>query len=182
MTRTSLQCFSEVKHAWLCRCLAPQLVPSWTSSERTFEQCSPSPHSTATAESCIPRKSQLGAICVPFREEQRASLEGLFIVCCPSLQQVADKTPSPPSFGRRRRINATPRKSREATIHLHEEGKTRARSEGAFRIHDRADACLARVLPGKPRELAIESLRIFQVRAMSNALVHRFFGMWNTGQ
>ena len=46
----------------------------------------------------------------------------------------------------------------------------------------RGHACLARVLPGKPRELAIESLRIFQVRAMSNALVHRFFGMWNTGQ
>ena len=31
--------------AWPCRCLAPQLVPSWTSSERTFEQSvSPSPH------------------------------------------------------------------------------------------------------------------------------------------
>src|SRR6476646_12152886 len=27
--------------AWLYRCLALQLVPSWTSSERTFEQCSP---------------------------------------------------------------------------------------------------------------------------------------------
>ena len=37
-------CSATGKAAWPSRCLAPQLVPSWTSSERPFEQCvSPSP-------------------------------------------------------------------------------------------------------------------------------------------
>ena len=41
--------------AWPYRCLAPQLGPSWTSSERTFKQCvSPSPEATAATETCDP--------------------------------------------------------------------------------------------------------------------------------
>ena len=38
--------------------LAPQLVPSWTLSERTFEQCSPSPAATAAIGPCTYRKSR----------------------------------------------------------------------------------------------------------------------------
>ncbi|HKE32748.1 MAG TPA: hypothetical protein VKD65_13545, partial [Candidatus Angelobacter sp.] len=41
------------------RCLAPQLVPSWTSSERNFEQCWPSLKASATAGPCTHRKSQV---------------------------------------------------------------------------------------------------------------------------
>jgi len=36
-------CSREGRAAWSSRCLAPQLVPSQTESERNFEQCSPSP-------------------------------------------------------------------------------------------------------------------------------------------
>ena len=39
------------------RCLAPQLVPSWTLSERTLEQCSPSPAAIAAIGPCTHRKS-----------------------------------------------------------------------------------------------------------------------------
>jgi hypothetical protein len=44
------------------RCLAPQLVPSWTLSERTFEQCSPSPAATAAIGPCTHRKSRNATI------------------------------------------------------------------------------------------------------------------------
>ena len=38
--------------AWPYRCLAPQLVPSWTSFERKFGQCSPSLSATASTRQC----------------------------------------------------------------------------------------------------------------------------------
>jgi hypothetical protein len=45
--------------AWPCRCLAPQLVPFETSSERNIEQCSPPPSATAPTGHATPRKSPL---------------------------------------------------------------------------------------------------------------------------
>ena len=48
--------------AWPYHCLAPQLVPSWTPSERNFEQCSPSPAATAATGPCTHRKSQEATI------------------------------------------------------------------------------------------------------------------------
>src|SRR6476646_2535765 len=46
-------CSSEVKPHGTVAGLAPQLGPSWTSSERTFEQCvSPSPQATMLVTAC----------------------------------------------------------------------------------------------------------------------------------
>jgi hypothetical protein len=56
------------KTAWACHCLAPQLVPSWTSSERTFEQCSPSPKATAPTGPCTHSKSQEATIHLQHRQ------------------------------------------------------------------------------------------------------------------
>ena len=64
--------------AWPYRCLAPQLVPSWTSSQRTFEQWnSPSPVATAATGPCTPRKSQEATVHL-YEAGKRASLEGSF--------------------------------------------------------------------------------------------------------
>ena len=161
------------KAAWPHRCLAPQLGPSRTSSERTFGQCvSPSPTATAATGPCTHRKSR--EVIIHLHWEEKASELGRTISGARHRRLGKRARLGAPRVGRVRMSTAAtgsciPRKSREATIHL--QGR---KNEG--------HACLARVLPGKPRELAIESLRIFQVRAMSNALVHRFLGMWNTGQ
>ena len=59
------------------RCLAPQLVPSWTLSERTLEQCSPSPAAIA-AIGPAPIASRLMPPSTSMGKGKRASLEGSF--------------------------------------------------------------------------------------------------------
>ena len=60
------------KAAWPHRCLAPQLGPSRTSSERTFGQCvSPSPTATAAIGPCTHRKSR--EVIIHLHWEEKAS-------------------------------------------------------------------------------------------------------------
>ena len=73
-TPISLLCSGEGETAWPCRCLAPQLVPFQALSERNFEQCSPAPASTGQ---CNLRKSQRGAIRVPFPRVATSELGGI---------------------------------------------------------------------------------------------------------
>ena len=65
--------------AWPNRCLAPQLGPSWTSSERTFEQSvSPSPRGDRSDRPCTPRKSHETTIYLLEKGNQR-HLGGTFV-------------------------------------------------------------------------------------------------------
>lgn len=59
------------------RCLAPQLVPFETSSERNVEQCSPSPSATAPTDHATHRKSQ-PAPPSSFGDRRRFSSSGEF--------------------------------------------------------------------------------------------------------